>query len=163
MKHTVYIMCGIPGSGKSSFANKYAGAKSKIVSRDRIRFELVKPDEPYFSKEKQVFNQFVEEINCALGCGYDVYADATHISIASRNKLIRQLGRCELVCVWLDVPLQMCIERNEQRKGTRSFVPPNVITDMYEKFQKPELYEGFSKIHIIRPNEQIITIREELR
>ncbi|AXF52507.1 MAG: AAA domain protein [Caudoviricetes sp.] len=161
MKHNVYLMCGIPGSGKSSFANKYSGARSKVVSRDRIRFELVKPDEPYFSKEKQVFNQFVEEINCALACGYDVYVDATHISIASRNKIIRQLNKCNLACIWLDTPLQECIKRNEDRKGTRAFVPPNVITDMYDKFQKPELYEGFEKIHIVRPDEPIITIKGE--
>ena len=46
-----YIMCGIPGSGKSTFAKKITEIYEKhnisieTVSRDEIRFSLIKPGE----------------------------------------------------------------------------------------------------------------------
>ena len=49
----LFVMVGVPGSGKSTFLKENFEGKGnvKIVSRDAIRFSFVKPDEPYFSKE----------------------------------------------------------------------------------------------------------------
>ena len=50
----LYVMCGGPGSGKSTWIKKnlptFKGY-TKVVSRDEIRFSLVKEGEEYFSKE----------------------------------------------------------------------------------------------------------------
>ena len=57
----VYVMCGIPGSGKSTLAKQLAAevkCSVNIVSRDQIRFSMISENEPYFSKEKEVFKEF---------------------------------------------------------------------------------------------------------
>ena len=59
---TLYVMVGIPGSGKSTFINTHCQSDWKIVSRDQVRFSIVREDEEYFSKEKKVFKTFIEEI-----------------------------------------------------------------------------------------------------
>ena len=67
-----YIMCGIPGSGKSTFAKKITEIYEKhnisieTVSRDEIRFSLIKPGEDYFSKEKEVFSIYIENLKKSL-------------------------------------------------------------------------------------------------
>lgn len=147
----LYLMCGIPGSGKSSFVTDNININRVAVSRDQIRFSMIKEDEEYFSKEKQVFAEFVKSIEFALEKGKSVFADATHLNKASRAKLLRAIDPVlysEISVVWIDTPLGECLKRNELRKGTRSYVPKEQIRRMYFSFQKPELDEGFDRIYI---------------
>ena len=55
----LYLMVGIPGSGKSTFIANTKEVRTLIVSRDAIRFSMVSEGESYFKKEKEVFNTFI--------------------------------------------------------------------------------------------------------
>lgn len=141
----LYMMCGIPGSGKSTFAKEMMAEGDVYVSRDDIRFSLVAPDADYFSQEKKVFTEFVYRIVMALKEDKNVWADATHISVPSRAKLLNaiteQVEIDNLIVYYVGTPLDVAIERNEKRKGTRSYVPPEAIIKMHEKFAPPEIGE----------------------
>jgi len=50
----VYIMCGCPGSGKTTWLKDHVKPGSAIISRDAIRFSLLKEGEDYFSHEEEV-------------------------------------------------------------------------------------------------------------
>lgn len=83
MEKTLIMLCGCPASGKSTWAKTYENnEKAIIISRDKIRFELVSPEEEYFSKETQVFNTFISDINYAIADNEHsiIIIDATHIS-----------------------------------------------------------------------------------
>ena len=149
MKNKLYIMVGCPGSGKSTYAKKHF-PHALYVSRDEIRFDLVAENEEYFSKEDEVFIEFINTINIGLAMGNDVVADATHLNSRSRNKLLKNLDpylirNIEIIAVIMTTPLNECIKRNENRKGTRSYVPPEVIKKMYHSFKAPT----FEELHII--------------
>jgi predicted kinase len=126
----------------------------KIVSRDEIRFSIVNEDEEYFSKEKKVFSEFINQIKSYLKDGYDVIADATHLNIKSRAKLLRALGdsikNVELVAFVLRPPVETSLLQNSYREGTRAYVPPTVVHNMYCAFQMPIEEEGFDEIVIIK-------------
>ena len=141
-KGKLYISCGVPGSGKTTFLKKIVKKDEAIISRDDIRFTLVKKGEPYFSHEKEVFNQFINIIAEHINSGINVYADATHLSQASRNKLLTALkaANCTPAAVeviYFDIPLDTCLERNEKRKGTRAYVPKSVIRRMFNQLEWP--------------------------
>jgi predicted ABC-type ATPase len=52
---TLWLIAGVPGSGKSTFlANKVNSSKAKIVSRDAIRFKLLGDGDSYFKNEDTV-------------------------------------------------------------------------------------------------------------
>ena len=55
--------------------------------------------------------------------------------------------------IFVDVPLELALKQNEQRKGTRAYVPQSVIKRMYLTLTKPTKEEGFDKIYVIRRNE----------
>ena len=57
---TLYIISGVPGSGKDYFLNQYFGNSSnvKIISRDVIRFSLIDNNDEYFSKESLTTSLF---------------------------------------------------------------------------------------------------------
>ena len=125
----LYIMCGVSGAGKTTFAKQYFDENIKYISRDEIRFSLVSPEEEYFSKETQVFKIFTNRIQKALDEGFDVVADATHLNMYSRIKLIKALNMKghHAAAVVVNASLATCLKHNEDRKGTRSYVPEGQI------------------------------------
>lgn len=154
----LYIMMGTPGSGKSTWIQNHLDEHTVWISRDEVRFSMVAEDEEYFSKEKEVFKEYVRRINNALENGYNVFADATHLNKASRNKLLTAINpelNIEVDVIWIKTPLEDCINQNDNRKRTRSFVPRGVIRRMNSQIEAPEFEEGIKKIYIVEPNKPI--------
>lgn len=145
MNKTLYIMCGAPGSGKTWFAKNKLMKDSNwdYISRDEVRFSIVKNDEEYFSHETAVFNEFVEKIAVALEWGNDnIIADATHLNWGSRRKLLQALvayypiEMLDIIPVVIDAKLEDILERNKLRDG-RARVPEETIRRMYRNISDP--------------------------
>lgn len=151
----LWIMCGVPGLGKSTWIknnlSKFKGTV-KVVSRDEIRFSMVAEDEEYFSKENEVYNEFIKQIKEGIDICDNVIVDATHLNEGSRSKLLRNLNRSlvgvEVNAIVLRANVEIALERNEKRTGTRSFVPRSVIRRMNSQFTMPSFEEGFDNIHV---------------
>lgn len=146
MNKTLWLMCGVPGSGKSWFA------KNKLmkdygwdyISRDEVRFSIIKDDEEYFSHETEVFNEFINKIAIALDWGHDnVIADATHLNWGSRRKLLQALEKncvmedVDVIPVVIEAKLEDILERNALRDG-RARVPEETIRRMRASMSDPE-------------------------
>lgn len=156
-KKKLFIMCAAPGAGKSTWIKDHLhsfNGYTAVISRDKIRFDMVAENEEYFSKENQVYEKFVNEIKDGLNHCDNTIADATHISSNSRRKLLKSLGRnlsgVEVNAIIIDTCLAKCLEQNEMRKGTRSYVPKGAIRRMFEQFEMPILEEGFDNIYIYK-------------
>ena len=154
------VMVGVPGSGKSTWVEQEIARLEDdhrttcVVSRDFVRKSLLNDHDGYFDKETEVFNEFVRQINEAMELGIDVvFADATHISPASRAKLLGRLAADPHTKLTFDVPLDVAIKRNAQRSGFAR-VPDAAIKNMKKGFSIPNAKElpktkwGFSDIKI---------------
>lgn len=151
----LYILCGPSGCGKSTWAHTNM-QDTMYVSRDEIRFRLVGEDESYFSREKEVFKEFVKEIVSRLKIGTDTIADATHLNQFSRRKLTQaidmQFQNYEIIYVVFNTDADTCVERNKARTGRRN-VPENVIRNMCRDFRAPTMDEDERVIDIIEVGE----------
>lgn len=155
-KKTLYIMCGAAGSGKTTWVRENATpGVSAHISRDRIRFEMVSEDEDYFSKENDVYAEFVRQIVQALQCPWieEVYADATHLNKKARERLVREINKYNveyiLVAIVIRPSLKETLIRNANRSG-REFVPETVIKNMYNSYAHPVLDDiEYSYVRVI--------------
>ena len=160
----IMLMCGIPGSGKTTIAKKMINNSIKYISRDEIRFSMLGENDEYFSKEKEVFEEYINQINNALRNGYDVIADATHLSKGSRAKVLNRLtvkpDTVIVTCVC--VSLETALERNSKRAGLAK-VPESQIRRMAHSIELPSYEEGID--YVFRCVDDVITVidlKEEL-
>lgn len=144
-------MVGIPASGKSTYLDKYRD-NHIVISRDEIRLSKLKEGEDYFSHEKEVFKEFVKQIQDALNNvsdGVDVYADATHINYLSRRKLLTRLRlkNVNVNCIYMNTPVKVALERNKNREGIKR-TPDNVILNFAFLLEPPTMEEYNYKLII---------------
>jgi predicted kinase len=159
---TLWILCGVPGCGKSTFINSLAVLfGGNIVSRDKIRFELLGDNvdhTEYFSHENEVWTTYIQEIKKSIIQGQHTFADATHLDERSRNKLLNALNLhsdVKINIVYFDVPVEVCLERNNKRAGW-AHVPASVIRRMATQLVKPTFNERYryDKIYTVNADGQ---------
>ena len=135
------MMIGVPGSGKSTWVENNKTDEMLWVSRDKIRFSLVKENEDYFSKEEEVLKKFITSIRWAMDAeDHDaVFIDATHLTRKARVKVLYSLNleNVSVIPVVFETSLANCLNQNGQRKG-RERVPDAVIANMYDRFEDPK-------------------------
>lgn len=164
MTERIFLLCGIPGSGKSYWTKEQADelqTSAKVISRDKIRLSMLKDGEDYFKWENAVFAQFVKEINDCISAGIPyIFIDATHLTVASRAKILNRLRVPAGVALSVEVfntSLKTCLERNACRTG-RALVPAGIIKNMARSFTEPTYEEfakyNFSKVEIFFHNEE---------
>lgn len=144
---TVYIMIGIPGAGKTTYA-KTKLAHAAYLGTDAIREEL-------FGKEltlrghKRVHQIMHERMLHYLEEGRDVVIDCTNITRKRRKILLNVIppGH-QIVALFMDTPLLQALKNNRSRKR---HVPMIGIFSMKRNLCAPELEEGFTQIYHIRP------------
>ena len=150
---TLYVMCGCPGSGKTTWAKKNL-PQAIYVSTDEIRMELFGTYEPGLD-EKAVFQQFYGRICQALREGHDVVADATNLTKTRRKKALDCLSeQDEAVAVVLYTPLSVALQRNASRDRQ---VPESAVQRMHYILSSslPRRSEGFREVRMIGVSEGV--------
>ena len=143
----MYVVIGIPGCGKSTYIQNHIKENEIIVSRDKIRFSMLKDNDDYFSKESEVYDKFIKQINAAIAAQKDVWVDQTSLNRAARNKLFSRLNKKpdEIIGIYFNIPITIALQRNAQRSG-RALVPEDAIHNMLIALEKPTKKEGFTEI-----------------
>lgn len=154
MKQTVYVMMGVPGSGKSDFSKRLSVAlrDTEVVSKDTVRKAL---GEGYNSLSNiRVQQAFNNQIESKILSGKNVVADATHLNKLSRSFLLRQVGIYDLdiVGICLNPSVGTCIQRNLKRPAGEK-ISIDSIKQMHTALELPTKEEGFSDVRIVGKGE----------
>lgn len=140
----LYVMCGISGSGKSTWAVEHAEElDAYIISTDGIRGELW-GDENDQRDPRKVFATAFHRIDTCLQKGWNVIFDATNLSARDRRKVICYFKTyAEMVCVNMYCDPEIAIERQSLRDRK---VPEEVIRRQMHKYTVPSYDEGWDQI-----------------
>lgn len=154
MKPKFYIMVGVPGSGKSTYARELANKDNCIIhSSDAIRIEL-NGNQADLSNDKNVWKTMNERILKDLSEGRNVICDATNVTIKKRASFINLINKidCEKIAVVINTDVKKCISQNSKRDESAR-VPNFAIYSSAKHFVFPTEDEGFDKIIEINSKE----------
>lgn len=148
MKAKLFVLCGLPGSGKSTWAESNKDKLNAVVqSSDNIREQLGDINDQ--SQNELVFNILHKRIKEDLLNGKNVILDATNLNRRRRIHFLSNELRdipCEKICVLFATPFEICKRNNANRDRK---VPEHVISYMYKNFEVPCYSEKWDDIQIV--------------
>ena len=140
----VYVMCGLPGSGKTTIARQIAAdLDAVVISSDSIREELY-GDESVQGNPSVVFDTLYSRAHAAIDDNLSVILDATNVKKRDRARVFKEFPDNEIAAFVINTPVEVCKQRNGERERV---VPEYVIDRMAKNFELPTREEGFVKIY----------------
>lgn len=140
MAGILVMMVGLPGSGKSTYAKKCLETHPdwKYVSRDEVRIDSVSDQAHFFDHETDVYKEYCNRISMHLINDDTVIADATHLTVSSRKRLLEHLDITprSIIVLCIDTPFEVCMARNEKREGVIK-VPKEDMFRLKNRYQRP--------------------------
>lgn len=148
-----YMLIGLPGSGKSTYA---LGLKDAVIhSSDSIREELYNNinDQEH---NNEVFAELHRRIKADLKAGKDVVYDACNVSRKYRKAFINEIKNieCEKIAILIVKNIEECIRNDIVRART---VGADVIWKFVKRFDPPTLQEGFDEIKLVKITDKFFT------
>lgn len=161
----IWIMVGLVGSGKSTWARKQVGKNllypTCIICRDALR--LMSKGSYEYEKQNEILIRHMKKscIRSALSLNYNMVIDECHINIDARKKTLQDIWEAcrgttlipRIRYVWCTESNNNLERRSNDLRGYTQEYWDGVIKGMIASFQEPSLNEGLDKLSI----ERIIT------
>lgn len=172
---TIYILCGLPGSGKSTWAKeKVKEQNTVIICRDAIR-TMIKGNY-FFDKEYELLVEACTNSSFreAIRQNYNIIIDETNISKIRRNMWLNDINfysefdtndkviisketwknvidinkndNYKTILVWFKEHINNLDNRVKNDKGISKETWKNIIENMQTCFEPPSIEEGFDEI-----------------
>lgn len=148
---TVYVLVGVPGSGKSTWvqAQDWALRCAYISTDDYVEAYARSVGKTY----SEVFEQFMPkavdlmaaDVVKAREAGKDIIWDQTSTTLLSRKKKFRMLPDYEHIAVVFQTPEKEELDRRLNNRPGK-IIPKTVIQSMISNFESPTKEEGYKEI-----------------
>ncbi|MEU6244595.1 polynucleotide kinase-phosphatase [Streptomyces sp. NPDC047024] len=154
---SLVVLVGASGSGKSTFARRHF-KPTEVISSDFCR-GLVSDDENDQSATRDAFEVLHYIAGKRLAAGRRTVVDATSVQQDARRQLIDLARQYDVlpIAIVLDVPEEVCAERNAARPD-RADMPRRVVQRHTRELRRSLRHlerEGFRKVHVLRGVEEI--------
>jgi predicted kinase len=159
MPKKIYMLVGVPASGKSTWTEKEFQGDCHVVSTDKIideiAFETGRTYDQVFSQYMKVAEKMMwEEFDKYIEGGYSpIVVDRTNMSVKSRRKFFERLKnfhrnhRYEIEAVVFKTPEETEWNRRLNSRVGKT-IPQHVLESMARSYEQPRLTEGFTKVSL---------------
>lgn len=151
----LYVMSGLPGSGKSTFIQSVIDADTYVYSTDDMIEAAAKAENKTYD---EMFSSVITEVtkvsniflDVALADKKNVIWDQTNLTSKKRKMILSKFDKSyDKICVCFEPPVsiedQVILEnRLENRPGKT--IPKHIMENMKKSYQEPTLNEGFNTI-----------------
>lgn len=148
----LYMLIGVPASGKSTWRTQHAGDAAVISTDDIIEQTAVASERTYNEVFKENIKFATEMATArakhAFATGEDVVWDQTNLTQKSRkSKLAMVPDEYERIAVVFLTPDDAEWQRRLDRPGKS--IPQNILMGMRDTMQFPDPEEGFDRIQVV--------------
>ena len=152
---TLYLMVGIPASGKTTWASRYFRPPVQVIHLDRIRHSVygLIPQTLDNGLESRVWSLAYDQMGQALRNGVSVVLDSMALTRAWRERHVREAdrragSRVRRVVIFLDTPISIALSRNARRNKV---VLAQTVRAMAGHLEPPTGEEGFDELVYVTP------------
>ena len=148
---TIYMLIGVPGSGKTTWAMKHMNPGTIIASSDDY---IQRQADSLRSTYSEVFDKYIKEANRhliettnkAFSEGLDLIWDQTNVSKNSRQNKLKSVpdNYIKVAVFFQSPPIDILKVRLASRPGKN--IPLFVIANMIRSLEEPTAEEGFQEI-----------------
>jgi predicted kinase len=164
-KPALYVLVGLPGSGKSTWTKSFIGTKLLhsqgrqivVISTDDILERIAEEKgitygQAHFAHAGEADKQMKAMAKAAFACKVDIIWDQTNLGEKKRKKILNQTPKeYEKVAVVFEVNEQELTNRlNRRAAETGKHIPSKVVEDMRKMYVKPTKAEGFDDIFEVK-------------
>ena len=176
---TVYVLCGLPFSGKTTYAQTLLSATGALLIerdafleeinsdaqiRERLRGEAALIQQPLSklapTREGNQWNdvvthEYTRRVRATIQASRaeTIVVDGTHLWPLSRM-FVQLLSDCVCIAIVIDTSPEVCVQRLQaslqEVRGVRATVTPELIHKMSQVFEQPTCEEGFYEVRVIR-------------
>lgn len=151
-KPAIYVLVGLPGSGKSTWVKKNQAGCVIASSDDYIEMVAKKEGKTYEEVFQNTIASAIDHLNDtvsdALREKNDLIVDQTNLTRKKRMQLLKKVPpeytKIAVVFTVSDSELEQRLTR--RGKETGKVIPPEVINRMRNMYTPPSTDEGFDKI-----------------
>ena len=142
---TIFLISGIPGSGKTTLAHQLAEQHNATVHSYDALPEANTKD----SMDGSVKQAWLQAIREDLETGKSVICDGLNLTVAERKELLAEFSdtTCKKVLYVKIVPLETCLQRNREREAR---LPDFVVEQSAQRMEAPTNDEGWDKIYVYK-------------
>lgn len=134
----IHVMCGIPGSGKTTLSEQLAKEDNAILyCYDKI---------PNFYRNYACHQAMFRRINRDLNLDKNVVCDDSHITKEMRMNLLKAISHfeCKKILHVMKTPVEVCLQQAAERQTGK--VPAHIVNECYNRYEEPTLEEGWDEI-----------------
>jgi len=152
-----YLLCGVPGSGKSTWVSSqpWDTKTTVVVSSDAVIERWAAQQHTTYS---EIFDraigpavaQMQSEFSAAVAKNLSVVWDQTNLTVKSRRSRLAQVPQhYRRVAVWFPTPpADLLTQRLAARPG--KIIPAKLLQTMIATAVQPQISEGFDQVRVVQ-------------
>ena len=134
----MFLMCGRPGSGKSTYAKELAKQNHyRYLSIDDT-YAAFNGDPTLHENKFDVWITFFRQIHAVEVAGQDVVVDTNAPTYCDRAEFLNWFSDFEHHLIWVDALQKLCLENNEKRSRV---IPKEQMEKLFMLFEPPLSFE----------------------
>ena len=133
-KPKLFMMCGVSGSGKTTFARRFAeNHRLRYLNPDNF-YAIYNGDEREHKHEFEIWMALFRALHMAEQDGVDVMFDTNAPTVVDRTQILDWFPGFEHHLICVTAPPELCLANNRARNRV---VPEDVMEQMIQSFNPP--------------------------